>query len=70
MKRWLFNVLVGLDQLANAFAGGDPDETISSRCGKREKTNRFCKWLCAWLNRLDPRHCAESIEADEGSKAV
>lgn len=70
MKRWTFNVLVGLDQLANAIFGGDPDETISSRCGKREQTNHLCKWLCAWLNRLDPRHCAKSIEPDEGKNSI
>ena len=67
VKRWTFNVLVGFDQLANAVFGGDPDETISSRCGKREHSNRFCKWLCSILHRLDPRHCAEAIEHDEGN---
>lgn len=65
--KWLKNVLIGLDQLANAIAGGDPDETISSRCGKREHSNRFCKWLCAALHKLDARHCAKSIEEDEGN---
>lgn len=65
--KWLKNVLIGLDQLANAVAGGDPDETISSRCGKRENSNRFCKWLCAVLHKLDERHCAKSIELDEGN---
>lgn len=68
--RWLRNVLVGLDQLANALAGGDPDETISSRCGKREESNRFCRWLCQMLHKLDPRHCKNSIEPDEGKEAV
>lgn len=68
MKRWFINILVGMDQLANAVAGGDPDETISSRCGKREKSNRLCKWLCKMLNKLDPRHCADAIEADEGKR--
>ena len=66
MTRRVMNVLVGLDQLANALAGGDPDETISSRCGKREHSNRICKWLCAQLHRIDPRHCAKAIEPDEG----
>ena len=68
--KWLKNVLVGLDQLANAVFGGDPDETISSRCGKREHSSWICRRLCAWLNKIDPRHCTESIESDEGSKAL
>lgn len=70
MKRWTVNVLVGFDQLANALFGGDPDETISSRCGKREDSNRVCKFLCKWLNKIDERHCAKSIESDEGAKSL
>lgn len=34
MKKYLYNILIGIDQLVNALLGGDPDETISSRLGK------------------------------------
>jgi hypothetical protein len=68
--KWLKNVLVGFDQLANALFGGDPDETISSRCGKREQSSRFCKWLCRQLHKIDKRHCPDSIEGDEGKDAI
>jgi hypothetical protein len=35
---YLKNVLVGLDQMANAVLGGWPDETFSARCWRcREK---------------------------------
>ena len=30
-------MLVGVDQLGSAITGGDPDETISSRLGKRKR---------------------------------
>lgn len=30
--RYLFNLLVALDQLVNALCNGAPDETISARC--------------------------------------
>jgi hypothetical protein len=30
---YLFNVLVGFDQLGNAVAGGNPDNTVSARVG-------------------------------------
>jgi hypothetical protein len=33
-KKWFWNVLIALDQLVNALAFGDPDETISSRAAK------------------------------------
>lgn len=36
MKRsYLKNVLIAIDQLANAVLGGEPDETISSRAYRR-----------------------------------
>lgn len=69
-SRYAQNHLVAHDQAANAATGGDPDETISSRIGKRRKRCRVCGWLCAFLDRLDPKHCANSIEEDEGGSAV
>ena len=33
-SRYLWNVLLSLDQLGNSLLGGDPDETISSRVGR------------------------------------
>lgn len=70
MKRYAWNILVAIDQLANALFGGDPDETLSSRCGKRVSKCRLCRWLCQWLERIDPGHCQQSIEKDEGSNAA
>jgi hypothetical protein len=67
MKRWLLNVLVALSQLANAIALGDPDETLSSRVGKRHA------WAARIIDRVfwfDPRHCARVSETDEGADAL
>lgn len=33
-REWGRNLLLGVDQLANAVLRGDPDETISSRAAK------------------------------------
>lgn len=68
VAKYVKNVLIGLDQLANALLGGDPDETVSSRCGKSRC--RLCRVLCRMLDRLDYRHCAESVELDEGKDAT
>lgn len=66
------NVLIGVDQLANAVIGGDPDETISSRAGKlvflpQPKPvplwARFVVWL---VSKVDPTHWPRTIEHDEG----
>ncbi|MBN6712057.1 DNA helicase UvrD [Haemophilus haemoglobinophilus] len=32
LKYWFYHVLIGIDQLLNAIAGGAADETFSSRC--------------------------------------
>ena len=67
---WLRNILVGLDQFANAIIGGDPDETISSRIGKRRHRCHLCAALCWLLDKLGRRHCAKSIEVDEGDREL
>lgn len=67
MKRYLWNLFIALDQLANAMIGGDPDETISSRAGKAARRGRW--WgciLCRLLDLLEKNHCELSIEADRG----
>lgn len=71
-KTYFWNVMLGIDQLANAIIGGDPDETISSRMGKniREGKCKLCKVICYFLNKIDPNHCRDAIESDEGSRQV
>lgn len=69
-SRYALNLLVAHDQAGNALIGGDPDETISSVLGKRRNTCRVCGWLCQFLHRIDPRHCANSIEPDEGKDSL
>ncbi len=70
IKRYNTNVMVALDQTFNAVLGGDEDETISSRAGKRQKTQKWAKYLCKFLNLLDKGHCDKYIEKDEGSNQV
>lgn len=78
MKAYLWNLLIAFDQLANAALGplmnrafrvdvfGFPDETISSGLGKVQAQCKPCLWICKLLHRLDPNHCAQSVERDEG----
>jgi hypothetical protein len=65
MKKYFWNLLISIDQMANALLAGNPDETLSSRMGKRVKTCALCRVLCDWLDRIDYRHCQKSIEWDE-----
>lgn len=81
--RWIKNIGISVDQFANAFAGpvlnvvfrvkgfGDPDETLSSVFGKYRHKCVLCRWICeGFLDRIDPGHCADAIEEDEGSDKI
>jgi len=75
-KKWLFNILIGIDQLANAILGGDPDMTISGRLGRNYKDSwmaRFVDWIFLWQKRDGSESHVENAaywERDEGSDAV
>jgi len=65
-----WRLAVAHDQLANAAANGDEDETISSRAAKARRGGyRWGCLLCWLLDRIDPHHCDRSIEEDEGRRA-
>jgi hypothetical protein len=72
MKKYVWNVLIGLDQFCNAILGGDPDETMSSRMGKNVAKHDcpFCNFMCKLLNLIQKDHCRKSIEQDEGKDQI
>ena len=48
MRKYINNVLIGLDQLGNALAGGNPDNTISGRTGYFAiHSGYYTKWF--WM---------------------
>lgn len=66
------NILIGLDQLANAILRGNPDETISSRVGRAAIAGKRWGLICeSIINKLfvilgdDPNHCRREVEWDE-----
>jgi hypothetical protein len=68
MKKYLWNIIVSIDQLINTLIGGDPDETISSRMGKYVLKGRGfvpCV-LCKIIDIFDKDHCIKNIEIDRG----
>jgi hypothetical protein len=67
MIEYLKNLLIALDQLANAVLGGDPDETISSRLGKA--SDPLGVWARGVVDGIFGKdHCDKSVEKDEGNK--
>ncbi len=62
-----WRLAVSYDQLANTAFGGHEDETISSRAYKAATRGR--RWgciLCKLLDKIQPNHCRQSVEPDEG----
>lgn len=58
-RAWV--IAVAHDQLVNAAANGDPDETISSRADRARRERR--RWgcvLCRFLDLFQKDHCALS----------
>lgn len=78
MNKYCLNFLISIDQLGNTLAGGDPDETISSRLGKLKlKHKGSIPWyrplskIIDWgLDKIDPGHSIDAIECDEGENAI
>ena len=76
-RGYAWNILITIDQSVNTLFGGFPDETISSRLGKKKKSRGgkllWRDWCglakpLAWaLNKIDPGHCIDAIEYDEGN---
>ena len=64
MRQYLFNNLIGLDQLANTLLAGSPDETLSARAWRTEQQGkllgRFFRPLIDTLLWFDKDHCHQA----------
>lgn len=67
--RRYWNILIAIDFTANAYLGGDPAETISSRAAKQAH-KRGWRLLGRFLDTIDPDHMARAIIDDRGDKAA
>jgi hypothetical protein len=71
--KYVMNNLLAIDQRWNAWAGGSPDETISSRLGRIEEEHGgkipwyrpLSRLVAGGLDAIDPGHCHDAIEHDE-----
>lgn len=57
-----WRIAIGFDQAVNAAFGGNEDITISTRAAEaRDRGERWGCVLCWLLDRVDPKHCDESL---------
>lgn len=70
-KSTILQSLLAFDKAVNAVCGGDPQETISSRVGKREDGNeRFWARVVDSIFFWDKNHSTKSVQPEEGSDAI
>jgi hypothetical protein len=76
-SKYLWNILVAIDQMVNTLCGGDPDETLSSRMGKwviqgeKKGLRKYIYKIANWVVELfEKDHFKKSIEEDEGSRRI
>lgn len=64
-KQYLWNIIVAYDHLANAFFGGDPHETLSSRLW-RNRDKRGIRIAIAIVDGIFGNgHCQKSLEQED-----
>lgn len=67
-KDYIYNILIGIDQLVNCFLGGYPDETISSRAYRLSFKSKFGFILKTFIDFLfrpwGLNHCKASYESE------
>lgn len=65
LGRWLLNILIALDVLANAILFGRKHETLSKRAAQaRDKGQRWGCLLCRLLDAVDRGHCDDALRWD------
>ena len=75
---WIVNMLVAVDQLGNAIAGGEPDTTISARIGQqanRAGAHWFWRLMQGIVNftfePIDgPGHCMQAYMNDPNERII
>lgn len=69
--RYIQNILIGVDETGNAIAGGDGQETISSRSAKACRAGKpWGIYMCKFLNIFQKGHCELALNDSLGSSAV
>lgn len=65
LKRYLWSLLVSLDQLGNTLLGGASDETFSSRSARAYRDNkRWGRVMCRFLGWFEKDHCEKALRSE------
>lgn len=67
MLQYFLNILIGIDQIANALIAGSPHDTISARLG-RNYPNSFLRQVVDFI--FGKNHCKDVVINGDGSKEI
>lgn len=76
VNKYILNILIAIDQLANAALNGDPDETLSARAWRTEQSGKiFGKIFRPLIDTLailflDFNHCEKAYQAEVTGKQL
>lgn len=71
--RYIKNVMIAIDQLANCILGGMPDETISAKVYRMRERGFYWEYLRIMIDKLfwfDKNHCLESYNSELYRKQI
>lgn len=71
MFRYVFNVLIGFDQLTTTLLGGYPDETLSSYAWRLDRQGKFFGFWRRVIDRLffwQEDHCYNAMLAERAKR--
>jgi hypothetical protein len=73
MKKYLLNIAIALDQMANTLRGGSPDETLSAAAWRTEQKGRllgrvFRPLIDLTFTLLEKEHCRKSFESERDGR--
>ena len=64
LKHRIYQIIIALDQLANALAFGWADETFSARCWRQRHKNRFWGFMRCLVDSVfffEKNHCKQAF---------
>lgn len=72
--KYLKNILIAVDQLANTLIGGQPDETISAKAYRMRVEHNSIPWknMEKLINFLffDEKHCEKSAFSEKSRRQI
>jgi len=66
---YIGNLALAVSQALSAIIGRDPRLSLTQTLAMQARLDcKLCRHICAWLDRIDPGHCADSVANWSGER--